>query len=667
MKAKMIMKRILPVILIAAIFISTVSTSAYASGFADISSGYSYLDSVNYVSDNKIMVGTSADRFSPNSTLTRAMAVQVLYCVAGSPFVFTTTQFTDVPSSAWYAKAVSWATSKGIVSGTTSTTFSPNTNVTRQDAMSFLYRYAQTTTTAVNKTKNISSYSDYSSVTAYARTPMSWAIGNGVLEPISGKLAPKTNATRIMFAHAITKFGTNVERLANKRDRLSFYNEGNQKDTSNTLNYFSEKYFMTDSHKKKWENKVKGAYGSSFDNVSAALTSFLASSGRDVNGRCFGMNLVSVLDKYGKIAFNENFSSSSTMQGVSCSSKSLVESAITYYHASQLIPDYDVREHIENDVGPLLNSLLDANTSGPSLFNYIAFDPKGFDYGHSVVVNSCTYSGGSYTLNVYDPNIAGCTSWKITPRGGFYYLPNGDHFSFGYTTTNIDAMDFLDIDGYQNSKYAATSPTSSFEPFEEQKDIKENVEYDYPDTYEADLSESAMILLPLGKNTTITNESGETLTITDGEFSGDMEIQYWNFITGTSPLVAYFIVPSSNTYTIETTEAQTSVPIRVADKYRYQSIGGFSGKAVLHGDGDISVTGDSDDFRIECRRSGDKYTKSLNGTGFDSLHISFDGDNLIPSGIIGDYTMGKIDEFGVEQTTPFDSTLPAESATTAEE
>ncbi len=639
--------RILAVLLAISMLFSTISISASASGFSDISSTYSYLDSANYVSDNQIMVGTGSNQFNPKMSLTRAMAVMALYNKAGSPFTTITNKFTDVPSTAWYATAVSWAVNNGIAGGTSSTTFSPNSNVTRQDAMCFLYHYSQKTVTAANRDGSITGYSDYSSVADYARDAMRWAIKNGVLETISGQLAPKAVMTRIQLAHAITRFGTNVERLANARDRLSFYNEGHQEDTQSTSIYFSKKYYMHNSHRIKWKKRLQSIYTdtSTYNNIVASFTRFLGNE--DVVGRCFGMSSVSVLDKYGKIAFNENFSSASSMQLASCSPASWAESAITYFHASQVIPFLDIDMARENDIGPLLNAM--RNADGPSIFNYVAFTPEDNFYAHSVVVNSCAYSGGNYILNLYDSNIAGTCTWKISPSNGIYYLPNGDHFSYGYTITDIDTLDFLDIDGYQNSKGNATSTSSQPDLPEASADTEAVTDVGTIARWGVGSDEIATILLPLEKDVAITNDRGETLTLKDGKFSGDMEVYYWNFITGISPLTAYVIVPVSETYKIETAENQESAAFRVADKYRYQFIDGLSGTAALHSDGTMELTGNLQNLKVECLRSQDNSVQSLTGVGSDTVKIGFAEDRLSASGMVGNYVVGWVDETGTEQ------------------
>lgn len=74
--------------------------------------------------------------------MTRAMFVTVLYRMAGSPATTISHPFTDVPSSSYYAKAVSWAYKNNLVNGTAATTFTPDRAVTREQSVCFLHRFA---------------------------------------------------------------------------------------------------------------------------------------------------------------------------------------------------------------------------------------------------------------------------------------------------------------------------------------------------------------------------------------------------------------------------------------------------------------------------------------------------------------------------------------------
>ena len=100
------MKRLLTAVIAAALVIATIPTALAAGGiFSDVPNGAWYADAVDYVYEHGIMNGTSATTFSPNTPMTRAMLVTVLHRAAGSPSAATGTAFSDVPSGAYYMGA----------------------------------------------------------------------------------------------------------------------------------------------------------------------------------------------------------------------------------------------------------------------------------------------------------------------------------------------------------------------------------------------------------------------------------------------------------------------------------------------------------------------------------------------------------------------------------
>lgn len=108
--------------------------------FTDVSASAYYYDAVLWAVEQGITNGTSATTFSPDATVTRGQTVTFLWRNAGSPAV-SGGSFTDVAADAYYAGAVAWAASEGITSGTTAATFSPSSNCTRAQIVTFLYRY----------------------------------------------------------------------------------------------------------------------------------------------------------------------------------------------------------------------------------------------------------------------------------------------------------------------------------------------------------------------------------------------------------------------------------------------------------------------------------------------------------------------------------------------
>ena len=111
--------------------------------FVDVKEGAYYYDAVLWAVEQKITSGTSATTFSPDASCTRAQMVTFLWRAAGSPKVENgKNPFTDVKADAYYYDAVLWAVEKGVTSGTSATTFSPDSTVTRGQTVTFLYRNA---------------------------------------------------------------------------------------------------------------------------------------------------------------------------------------------------------------------------------------------------------------------------------------------------------------------------------------------------------------------------------------------------------------------------------------------------------------------------------------------------------------------------------------------
>ena len=110
------------------------------SSFAAVSADSYYAKAVAWAVENGITRGTSDTTFSPNATCTRAQIVTFLWRSQKSPAADGVNPFTDVATDAYYADAVLWAAENGVTSGTTATTFSPNSDCTRAQIVTFLFR-----------------------------------------------------------------------------------------------------------------------------------------------------------------------------------------------------------------------------------------------------------------------------------------------------------------------------------------------------------------------------------------------------------------------------------------------------------------------------------------------------------------------------------------------
>lgn len=163
----------------------------YTSAFTDVSTKAYYSDPVQWALMNDITSGTSANTFGPDDPCTRAQAVTFLWRASGSPKPSSTKDpFLDVKPGAYYYDAVLWAVERGITSGTTSTTFSPNTVCDRSQIVTFLYRANG------SQTANGSAFSDVPR-NSYYSAAVNWAVAQGITSGTSNTtFSPNANCTR---------------------------------------------------------------------------------------------------------------------------------------------------------------------------------------------------------------------------------------------------------------------------------------------------------------------------------------------------------------------------------------------------------------------------------------------------------------------------------------
>lgn len=178
--------------------------------FTDVSTSDWFYDDVAFVYENGLFSGTDSRSFSPNASMTRAMLVTVLYRLEGEPTITGRSSFIDVRSGAYYEKSVIWAAANGIVTGTDSTSFSPDAKVTREQLAAILYRYAQYRKLDTDASAKLNSFTDADSVSAYASEALGWAVSESLINGASGKLMPKGDATRAQVAAILHRLVKNV-------------------------------------------------------------------------------------------------------------------------------------------------------------------------------------------------------------------------------------------------------------------------------------------------------------------------------------------------------------------------------------------------------------------------------------------------------------------------
>lgn len=120
-------------------FSITTSAAEKPSGFTDVPADAYYAAPVAWAVEQGITNGTSANKFSPDATCTRAQIITFLWRAAGSPEPKNLSGFSDVDAEQYYAKAVAWAKENEMVDGDT---FAPNDPCTRLMAVEFMWKYA---------------------------------------------------------------------------------------------------------------------------------------------------------------------------------------------------------------------------------------------------------------------------------------------------------------------------------------------------------------------------------------------------------------------------------------------------------------------------------------------------------------------------------------------
>ncbi len=175
--------------------------------FHDVTEGDWFYDAVRYAYENGLMDGVGDSLFAPNSQTTRAQLVTILYRLEGEPEVSGTSGFSDVAAGIWYTDAVAWAAANGIVNGTTDTTFAPGEDITREQLVTVLYRYAEAKGYDVSARVDLSAYPDANQIQSYAAESVAWAVAEGLIQGFEDNtLRPAGNATRAQIATILMRF-----------------------------------------------------------------------------------------------------------------------------------------------------------------------------------------------------------------------------------------------------------------------------------------------------------------------------------------------------------------------------------------------------------------------------------------------------------------------------
>lgn len=181
--------------------------------FVDVKLGSWYYKSIVYAVSNGLMNGVGDSKFEPEEGMTRAMLVTVLWRYEGSPKQRPST-FSDVRRGQWYSEAVSWAAKNGIVTGVGDNKFEPDTQITREQIATILYRYAQKKRADTSARGSLSAFPDNGKVNGWAKTALQWCVGEGLIGGTNENgrvyLDPQGTATRAQVATILMRY---IEKL----------------------------------------------------------------------------------------------------------------------------------------------------------------------------------------------------------------------------------------------------------------------------------------------------------------------------------------------------------------------------------------------------------------------------------------------------------------------
>ena len=177
--------------------------------FKDVAKDAWYYDSVKYVFEKGLMHGTDKG-FEPDTEMTRAMLITVIYRAEADGKEYNSCPFEDVKSGDWYFNAVAWGFENGLISGTDEKTFSPNAKITREQTALILFRYAKMKGYPTDEYSELSGFKDTEFISDWALDAVKWANAAGILSGIGNDLiSPKTYTTRAQTAALLTRFFKN--------------------------------------------------------------------------------------------------------------------------------------------------------------------------------------------------------------------------------------------------------------------------------------------------------------------------------------------------------------------------------------------------------------------------------------------------------------------------
>lgn len=183
------------------------ASAAVKPTFPDVQEGTWYYDYVTYAASRGYITGYKTGYFGPADNLTRGQFATILYRINGEPEAHYSGQFADVSDSAFYAKPIAWAAENGVMTGyNDGSHFGPNDNITREQIVTVLYRYAAKNGKDVTGGTKADAFPDADKVSGFAKDAVSYAVERNIISGDKGNLNPQGKASRAQIAAILQRY-----------------------------------------------------------------------------------------------------------------------------------------------------------------------------------------------------------------------------------------------------------------------------------------------------------------------------------------------------------------------------------------------------------------------------------------------------------------------------
>lgn len=410
------------------------------------------------------------------------------------------------------------------------------------------------------------------------------------------------------------------------------------------------KYGMIDSHIKKLSKYVDKIYSGSVWSVAygAIINCNIALARKEAwGGSCHGMAVTTVLDKVGKINFNENFAKNARSMSEVQKPKNnkTVMSAINYYHLAQEIPAIERGKFYNmksSEAAKGLKELVQAAKNNKlTLFSY-SFRSEKKIYGHSIVVIGYKeMSNGNHRLVVYDNRYSSAYSYIDINSKYTSCIVNGREKALSFNfITNFDTYDQIDIDGANNVYRAPAKIDSEVQSTEE---LPSRIKID-----------------AVGE-VTVKNAEGEELVVKDGETEGTMQVKNVSFVCNSdsegNPAAATIVIDVENSKSFTFTSTDNNMNVAVCSPGIFADVKSVNADSVkIEENKGIFVSGDNIDVEAALSAKNNYCDMvGISGSAEKDMSMIYSGDDINIDGVKGDCTVDVYSDTVNFDTVDFES------------